>query len=189
MRSKTVVEVRAGIFLNSESWLTLCFNLTLPKAFTHQSSCEMLSLLNIPQWTISGTIGYRNSPTTRKKEKKIDGLIDSAFFFSSSAAAFLIKTSRIKSLKPLHTHCNKRCKVVLLPSTCPVYPGSVAIQFSFHLLLATQFHKGPPVLHPLSLLRKFSEKIKHMKAAVFTHNTDRNVHINEAHLPRQDSQN
>lgn len=29
-----------------------------------------------------------------------------------------------------------RCKGILLPSTCPVYPGSVAIQFPFHLLLA-----------------------------------------------------
>lgn len=46
----------------------------------------------------------------------------------------------------------------LLPSTCPVYPGSVAVQLSLHLLLAPKLHEGPPVLHPLPLLSKFSKE-------------------------------
>lgn len=63
-----------------------------------------------------------------------------------------------------------------MPSTCPVYPGSVTVQFSFHLLLAAQLHEGPPVLHPLPLLGKFSEG-RGVKIALIIHNTDRNSSV------------
>lgn len=38
--------------------------------------------------------------------------------------------------------------------TCSVDPGPVAIQLSLNLLLASQLHESPAVLHPLSFLGK-----------------------------------
>ena len=48
------------------------------------------------------------------------------------------------------------CGVV--SSTCSVYPGSVPIQLSLHLLLTSELHEGPPVLHPLPLFGKLPKQ-------------------------------
>lgn len=40
-------------------------------------------------------------------------------------------------------------------ATCSVDPGPVAVELSLNLLLASQFHEGPAVFHPLPLLGKF----------------------------------
>lgn len=41
--------------------------------------------------------------------------------------------------------------------TCPVDPGPVAVQLSLNLLLASQLHESPAVLHPLPFLSKLPE--------------------------------
>lgn len=37
-------------------------------------------------------------------------------------------------------------------NTCTIYPGPVAVELSLHLLLSSQLHEGPTILHPLPLL-------------------------------------
>lgn len=41
--------------------------------------------------------------------------------------------------------------------TCPVDPGPVAVQLPLNLLLASQLHESPAVLHPLPFLCKLPE--------------------------------
>lgn len=72
-------------------------------------------------------------------------------------------------------------------STCPVYPRSVAIQFSLHLLLAAKFHEGPPVFYPLSLFSKFTKE-REIKILYHPYVNHRWKHKRGSHSPRQDTQ-
>lgn len=79
-----------------------------------------------------------------------------AFLFSSAS---ITSSADIKHIVIL---VQQFIQQVDLPSgtlrpTCPVDPGPVAVQLSLNLLLASQLHESPAVLHPLPFFSKLPE--------------------------------